>query len=212
MQNTPIDKILLLGTGGMAREALCYIKNKSKNYKIAFYDDFTKKSKILIDGRNYPIINKQEKLKKYLDYKFIASIGHPHAKIILVNKILQQGLSPAETIVAPNVYIGRAKLGLGGIIAPGAVIAVDVEINDYVIVNYNATIGHDVVIEDFVSINPGANISGNVHLEKGVLIGAGAFVKEKLKVVELAVIGAKACVVKNIAEPGTYVGIPAKRV
>lgn len=43
-------------------------------------------------------------------------------------------------------------------------------------------------------------------------IGAGATVKNNLIICEKTVVGAGAAVVRNIEEPGTYVGVPARRI
>ncbi len=98
------------------------------------------------------------------------------------------------------------------IICPGAQTTVNVTFGSCVIVNLNATIGHDCVIGDFATISPGANISGNVTLGKRCYIGTGAAIIEGVTICDDVVIGAGAVVVKDITEPGTYVGVPAKRI
>jgi len=98
------------------------------------------------------------------------------------------------------------------LICPGAQYTVNVQFGLCVIVNLNATIGHDCVIGDFVTISPGANISGNVTLGKRCYIGTGAAIIEGVTICDDVVIGAGCVVVRDISEPGTYVGCPAKKI
>jgi UDP-3-O-[3-hydroxymyristoyl] glucosamine N-acyltransferase len=97
-------------------------------------------------------------------------------------------------------------------ICPGAQITVNVQFGLCVIVNLNATIGHDCVIGDFVTISPGANISGNVLIGNRCYIGTQAAIVEGVAICGDVILGAGAVVVEDITEPGTYVGVPAKRI
>ena len=56
------------------------------------------------------------------------------------------------------------------------------------------------------------NISGNIILGSRVLIGTGAQILQGLTICDDTIVGAGAVVTKNITEPGTYVGIPARRI
>jgi serine acetyltransferase len=109
-------------------------------------------------------------------------------------------------------YRGKARIVTDPMICPGAQITVNIKFGLCVIVNLNATIGHDCVIGDFVTISPGANISGNVTLGKRCYIGTGAAIIEGVTICDDVVIGAGCVVVKDISEPGTYVGCPAKKI
>lgn len=103
-------------------------------------------------------------------------------------------------------------VGKGCIICPGSRITVNVQIGDHVIVNNNATVAHDCVVGDYCTIAPGANLSGNVTLGKLCYIGSNAVIREKISICDEVTIGCGAVVVKNITEPGTYAGNPAKKL
>lgn len=100
----------------------------------------------------------------------------------------------------------------GTIICPGAIITTNVTVGRHVIVNLNATIGHDCQIGDFVTISPGAHLSGNVKVGNLCYIGTGAVIREKITICDGVTIGAGSAVVNDITEPGTYVGVPAKKI
>jgi sugar O-acyltransferase (sialic acid O-acetyltransferase NeuD family) len=104
------------------------------------------------------------------------------------------------------------KINRGCIICPGTIITVNVTLGMHCLVNINCTIGHDVFIGDFCTINPGVNISGNVSIGANCNIGSNAVIKNGIKICDDVIIGAGGVVVKDITEPGIYVGNPVERL
>jgi sugar O-acyltransferase (sialic acid O-acetyltransferase NeuD family) len=100
----------------------------------------------------------------------------------------------------------------GCIICPGTILTTNVKLGRHCLVNINCTIGHDVFIGDFVTINPGVNISGNVSIGANCNIGSNAVIRNGITICEDVVVGAGSVVVKDITEPGVYVGSPAIRL
>jgi sugar O-acyltransferase (sialic acid O-acetyltransferase NeuD family) len=112
-----------------------------------------------------------------------------------------------------NVWEPRdCAIGDGTIICPGTILTTGITIGTHVIINLNCTIGHDCVIGDFVTISPGANISGNVTIGDMCYIGSNAVIREKISICAGVTIGAGGVVVKDITEPGVYVGNPVKKI
>lgn len=121
----------------------------------------------------------------------------------------------------PTLYWGNINAGMsyggneikaGSIICPGTILTTGITIGRHVIINLNCTIGHDCVIGDFVTMSPGANVSGNVTIGNGCNIGSNAVIREKITICDNVVIGAGGVVVKDITEPGVYVGNPVKKI
>ena len=59
---------------------------------------------------------------------------------------------------------------------------------------------------------PGAIVSGNVKIYDLVYLGTNSSIKEKISIHSLTTIGLNSGVIKNIEEPGVYVGTPAKKI
>ena len=97
-------------------------------------------------------------------------------------------------------------------VCAGTVLAISSRLEAYAIVNLNCTIGHDTVLEPFCTVHPGTNLSGKVHVGACTDIGTGTKVIQGLTVCQSCTLGAGSVVVRDITEPGTYVGVPAKRV
>jgi serine acetyltransferase len=59
---------------------------------------------------------------------------------------------------------------------------------------------------------PGAIVSGNVTIYDCVYMGTNSSIREKISIHSLSTIGMNSCVVKNVNETGTYVGVPIKKI
>ena len=81
----------------------------------------------------------------------------------------------------------------------------------HVIINLSCTLGHDCIVNDYCTINPGVNISGKVVLKECVDVGTGTKIIQGKNVCKNVTLGAGSVVVKDIKEPGIYVGVPAKK-
>lgn len=135
--------------------------------------------------------------------------------ISIGNNTQRQNLSQGRkivTLVHPEAVIGnRVKMGAGTVVMAGAVINTDVQIGDGVIINTCASVDHDCEVGDYSHISVGAHLCGTVRIGRNTWIGAGAIIKNNVQICDDCVIGAGAVVIKDIAEAGTYIGIPARR-
>jgi len=114
---------------------------------------------------------------------------------------------PTALIMDNNIEIGE-----GSFIGAYSILTTNIKIGKHAILNRGNHIGHDSEIGDYFSAMPGAIVSGNVNIYDLVYLGNNASIKEKLSIHSQTVIGSNAAVVKNITIPGTYVGVPTKKL
>lgn len=183
-------RIGIIGKGGFAREVVEYLKLEWPMAEISMFE--------------YGMITKASEYDKVL-----IAIGDPQARQQIAN---QFPLMPYTSYKNNNSMAYRYRMGTGVIICPGVVITVNVDIGDHVHLNLGCTVGHDTRIGDFTTISPGAAISGNVTIGKRCYIGSNAAIREKVTICDDVIIGAGAAVVKDITEPGTYVGVPCRKL
>lgn len=118
-----------------------------------------------------------------------------------------------STIVSPDAVVNsEVELGAGTVVFDGAVINAGVVMGPLCIVNTNATVEHDARFGTNVHIAPGAIVSGGVSIGDHAFVGAGAVVVHGVRIIAGCLIGAGAVVTGDLAEPGTYVGAPARRI
>lgn len=107
---------------------------------------------------------------------------------------------------------GSITMGNGNLLLPGSTITTNIRLGNNNHININCTISHDCVLQDHITLSPGVHIAGNVLVKNTVFIGIGAVILENLTICENAIIGAGAVVTRSITEPGTYIGVPAKKI
>ena len=113
-------------------------------------------------------------------------------------------------LVHPTAFVDKsAKLSPGVFIGPQATVHIGASVGRGAIVNSGAIVEHDCAVGDWVHISPGAVLCGNVTVGEGAWIGANAVVKHGISIAPWTVVGCGAVVVKDITEPGTYIGVPA---
>jgi sugar O-acyltransferase (sialic acid O-acetyltransferase NeuD family) len=203
-----MKKIVILGGGGFAREAYWHLKEQYDDF--AFVDDITQAQSLSLGGKSFPVI-KDWDFRALGFEEFLVGVGSPRAKMVMVEKAIKSGLTPAPTFIHPRALVQDAVIGVGGIITPGCVITTNVKIGDYVLLNLNSTVGHDAVIGHYVTINPGCSVSGNTTIQDATILGTGTVTREQIAISSGVTTGAQAAVVSNLDTPGVYVGVPAKR-
>ncbi len=214
-------KLTIFGAAGCAKEVewLLSAINSSQNQKMEV-NCFVDKSAHpdLFIGK--PVLAEEDFFSNPsidLTTAFVVAIAEPHIRYAISKKILNKlpnavfpsFMHPQNSV---DIRTNRFEHGFGNIFCYGAAVMPDSKIGNFLYQSIHSTIGHDCIIGDALSIFPGAKISGNVTIGNRVLIGAGATIKEKVQICDDVVIGAGAVVVKSIAEPGVYAGVPAKKI
>ena len=123
----------------------------------------------------------------------------------------RRGCWPPSSIRKPACR-GTRALAPGCFIAAQAVVGPNATLGVSVIVNHGAVVDHDVTVGDFSHVAPLAALGGGAKLGRRVLVGSGASVLPGVRVCDDVVIGAGAVVASDLAEPGTYAGVPARRL
>lgn len=204
--------IVIVGTGGFAQEVLWLIDRLGLFSTVKGFLELDElwetqwKDKFLLGVPVLPISEFNPSSEKCV-------IGIGDSKIR--EKIVKQFHVDTEypTLIDPASHISRwAHIGTGCIISAGTIITTQISIGNHSQLNLNTTIGHDCKIGEYFTTAPATNISGECIFGKHVYFGTGSATRDTVSICENVVIGMGAMVVKNINEPGTYVGIPARKI
>lgn len=196
-------KKAIIGNGGFAKEVFSYLSPYEKTFTYFFVEEG------YVDKlNNVRCIDEID----YDEYEVIVAIADPATRKRIVES-LPKGTKFFSVIHQSCVITSYdVSIGDGCVIAPGTVITTNVKIGNHSQINYLNSIGHDVSIGDYFTSAPCVSISGNCVIGDLVYIGSNASIKQKTSVCDNATIGMNCCVVKNIEEPGVYVGIPSKKI
>lgn len=119
---------------------------------------------------------------------------------------------PVCTLVSKRAYVGvGAAIGEGAYVAHGAHLGPDARVGRGTIINTGAVVDHESTIGDFTHVSVNTTIAGRCRIGSYVMVGAGATVIDRTSVGDNIVVGAGSTVIRNIAEPGVYVGCPVRR-
>lgn len=146
------------------------------------------------------------------DSSFFVAIGDNHIRDKVHAACKKLGCNPVTLIHPSAIVAGDTEIGLGTVVCAGAVVNIGAKISDCCIINTGATIDHDCLIAKAVHISPGAHLAGEVSVGDCAWLGTGVSTKQVLNIGSNVVIGVGAAVVDDCIEPGTYVGVPAKRI
>lgn len=147
--------------------------------------------------------------------RFLVTVGQVSISTVrarLFAALRARGLDVA-TVVAPSANVSRqAEVGAGSIVMLRAVVNVGATVGENCIVNTGAIVEHDAAIGDHCHLSTGAIVNGGAVIGTGCMIGSGAIVLQGIQITAGTLVGAGAVVTANITEPGTWVGVPARKV
>jgi sugar O-acyltransferase (sialic acid O-acetyltransferase NeuD family) len=148
-------------------------------------------------------------------YEFVLGVGQigtGHTRETIFSRVAESGLAPAS-LTAPNASVSRDSIvGPGTLIGFISTVNIGATIGTNVIVNTRAVIEHDAVIGDHVHISTGAIVNGGAKVGHRCLIGSSTTVLQGVSICDNVIVGAGAVVTGNIDSPGTYVGVPARKI
>lgn len=202
-----MKKLMILGAGGQGK-VVSDIARLCGYDEIAFLDD----NQSLTCWAGYPVLGAMGQAAAYTDWEFFIAIGNSALRQKLQMQLIQAGKTVA-TLIHPSAVVAQsAAIGQGSVVMAGAVINPNVVIGQGCIINTCASVDHDCVVGDYCHISVGSHLAGTVHMGKHTFFGIGAVVSNNLTICDGCTIGAGAAVVKDICQPGTYVGVPAKKL
>lgn len=203
------DKLLIIGASGHGKVVADVAQSMNRWNSIAFLDDDER----IQSSIGLQVVGRSDDFIRYIDdCDIFVGIGNNATRESIQERLEASGAS-VPIIVHPGAIVGdQVELGSGTVVMAGVVINCCTRIGRGCIINTGSTIDHDNVIEDFVHISPGVHTAGTVHVGKGTWLGIGSIVSNNISIRSGCTVGAGATVVKNITIPGTYVGIPARRI
>ena len=143
---------------------------------------------------------------------FFVAIGSNATREKIQEKLIELGLN-VVSLIHPSAVIGTdVEVGIGTAVMAGVVINSSSRIGKGCIINTSSSLDHDNVIKNYVHISPGVMAAGSVEIGKGTRLGIGSVVSNNVNICSGCNVGAGAVVVKDITEPGTYVGVPVRKI
>lgn len=199
-----MKKVSIFGAGGHTLTLINILElNRIKIDCIYELTTRSEKEKIL----TYDVINID---KCPNDDLIVISKGSIESKKLFLEKFKLQLFD--ENIVHPNALVETSKVGCRNQISATSYLTQSSEIGDDNIIYSGSIIEHESKIGNMNIITVNVSICGRVKIGNNCFLGAGCTILPNLTICDEVTIGAGAVVTEKIDIPGTYVGIPAKRI
>ncbi len=209
------DRFIIWGSSGHAKVLADIIK--LNGFKVIALFDNNPEAKACLEG--IPLFIGFSGFQQWLcEQKSLYGIGAALAiggnrgkdRLELAEKIQLTRLC-FPTIIHPSAVVSEStSVSNGCQILANTVIAADVSINSFSIINNSSNIDHECTLGFGVHIAPGAVLCGCVTIGDNSFIGAGAVILPRIQIGKSVVVGAGAVVTRNIPDNVVVIGNPAK--
>jgi sugar O-acyltransferase (sialic acid O-acetyltransferase NeuD family) len=203
------NKLIIIGASGHGKVVADIAIKMNKWQSIAFLDD----DESIKRSMGLEVIGKTADAFTYKEEAdFFVAIGSNTTREKIQEKLIEQGLN-VVSLIHPSAVIGTdVEIGIGTAVMAGIVINSSTRIGNGCIINTSSSLDHDNIIEDYVHISPGVRTAGSVVIGKSTWLGIGSVISNNVNICSGCKVGAGAVVVKDITEPGTYVGVPVRKI
>jgi sugar O-acyltransferase (sialic acid O-acetyltransferase NeuD family) len=198
---------LVIGTGGLSKQALSSLKlsNEKTDSELVFFEN--------VDGIEeffgYRVIHDYPEITS--PFGFVICLGNPSYRMRFYNDLKGLG-GHALNVFSEHSLLSDSELGVGNLILSYSLLEPSSKIGNNNLINCYVGIFHDVVIGDHNEIMPGAKLLGCSSIGSNCRIGSNATILPNVSICDNVIIGAGTVVINDITEPGTYVGVPARKV
>jgi UDP-N-acetylbacillosamine N-acetyltransferase len=196
--------IVFLGCGGHSRSVADVLLETEPDEEILFVDENARDDERLF---GFPVVRTVDLAS--FDRVFVA-IGDNERRALAYETIDRRKL---VTIVSRSAHVSStATIGAGCFIAHGAHVGPFASVADDTIVNTGSVLDHEVRVGKHCHVGPNATVSGRTIIGDRVFVGVGATVVDRITICGDVTIGAGGVVIDDITQPGTYVGVPVRRL
>lgn len=200
-------KVIVIGSGGHGK-VVADIVCCAGDTVLGFLDDHADAAQVIC---GFPVLGTVADYVRFPEAYFVIGIGNAadrrRISAMMTGARWYTAIHPTAVVSRMDTYIGE-----GTVVMAGAVVNACATIGKHCIINTLASVDHDNRVGDYSHIAVNASLTGAVCIGKNVWIGAGAVVINSATICDDCMIGAGAVVVQNLEAPGTYVGVPARKI
>lgn len=212
--------VVVFGAGGLAREVAWLLSSPGSCLRwpdgrtttdielLGHLDDRAEMHGVRVNDRE--ILGGADWLEDHPGHAVVVAVGHTGARRNIVERLGRGGATFPAAVAEGTVTGDQSTIGEGAIIFPRVVITTNVRIGDFVLLNPLVSVSHDCVVGNYCSLGPGVRLAGNVHVDEGSDLGTNSSAIPGVRIGRNVILGAGACVVRDLPDNVTAVGVPAR--
>lgn len=209
--------LLLIGAGGLAREALATIAAvnavRPRWDVIGLLDDAPGKHGTAVDG--VEVLGPVELVRSHPDAEVLICTASPARRDSRMRIARHLGFDDERyaTLVHPRASVAAGvELGAGTMLFACAVITAPQRVGRFVLAMPHVLLTHDDSVADGVTLAGRAALAGGVRVGESAYIGSGALVREGVTVGAGALVGMGSVVLRDVPAGETWAGVPAREL
>lgn len=210
---TAPQPLLLVGSGGFARETAAAARLCPEWTVLGFCDDDPARHGIEVDG--LPVLGPAALVHERPDAAVLLCIGspqRPRSRAVLAER-LELPVDRYATLVHPAASVAPGvQFGGGTVLLAGVVITSPQRVGAHVAVMPLTVLTHDVAVGDFVTFATRVALGGSVKVGRAAYLGAGTLVREGITIGAGALVGMGSVVLHDVPPSEVWVGNPARRL
>ncbi len=208
-----MTELLVVGAGGLAREALAVVREDGVHRDVAVLDDDPRTWGSRLGGT--PVVGGVEQVVEHPEAEVLVCVGRGAARRALVDRLSGLGVDAPRyaTLVHPGVGVpDGCEVGRGSIVLAGVVLTADVVVGAHVVLMPHVTLTHDGVVGDHATLCAGATLGGGVRVGTGAYVGMNASVRQGVVLGADSVLGMGAVALHDVPPGEVWAGTPAHRL
>ncbi len=208
MTSSPSDKrVIVAGSGGHSRSVVSLLKNCG--YAVTGIYDVSYVPGMTETVCGVSIIGRLEDIPG--DVPLILAVGDNRKRGELFER--HRGSVVSDAIIHPSSLIeNNVSLGEANLLMAKSCLNYGVSLGNNNILNTGCIIEHECVIGNNNHLAVGAILCGRATVGDYCMIGAGSVIIDTVTLCGGVTVGAGSTVTRDITEPGTYAGSPARKI
>jgi sugar O-acyltransferase (sialic acid O-acetyltransferase NeuD family) len=209
--------LLLIGAGGLAREALATIaaanEVRPRWTVLGLLDDAPEKHGTVVDGAE--VLGPVDLVREHPDAQVLICTASPARRDSRVRIAQRLGFDDERyaTLVHPQASVAAGvELGAGTMVFACAVITAPQRVGRFVLAMPHVLLTHDDSVADGVTLAGRAALAGAVRVGESAYLGSGALVREGLTIGAGALVGMGSVVLRDVPAGQTWAGVPAREL
>ncbi len=205
-------RVLILGAGDhgqvIADSLLQGVTHHQNIEPIGYLDDDPN-----LLGKKYlglPVLGTIAQRNEVTHEGVIVAIGQNSIRARIFRQLEKEGEHFINAVHPSAILAPEVQLGVGVAIMAGVVVNTGSVIGDNVILNTCCSVDHHGQIGHHAHLAPGVHLGGRVAVGEGALLGVGTAVIPGQRIGDWSIVGAGSCVISNIPNGVTAVGVPTK--
>lgn len=209
----PDSRIAIIGGGALGQQMAQHLRQQGIRV-VGFFDDTLPLGSTAAGAVLGPVAAAPDSYVAGVFDELFLGVGYQHmARRQQLFEHLEAAGVPFGQFVHPSAYIDASvKLGPGTFISPGCVLDLNVQLAANVLLYTGCVIAHDTRVGAHTLLGPGVRLAGRVQVGARCFLGISTTVIDSLELGADVRTGGGAVVIQHLPDPGTYVGVPARRL